>query len=105
MNNITFDTNNNLTINVKPIVKVKNTISIVGSDHELPVEITADFTNIPPHLHGIYLSAIDSKYDSDIKIWDNTRDITPQPKTIEVKKSESSLTKLTDIFSKVLGIR
>lgn len=101
MENITLDTNSNLTINVKPIVKVKNTISIVGSDHELPVEITADFTNIPPHLHGIYLSAIDSRYDSDIKIWDNTGDMTPEPKTIEEKKKDWRLNRIVDIiFSK-----
>jgi hypothetical protein len=101
MENITFDTNSYLTINVKPIVKVNKTISIVGSDHELPVEITADFTNIPPHLHGIYLSAIDSRYDSGIKIWDNTGDMTPEPKTIEEGKSEWRLNRIVDIiFSK-----
>ena len=87
MDNIAFDTNTNkLTIDVKPIVKVKNTISIVGSDHELPVEVTADFTNIPSHLHESYLMALQGKYVGDTKIWVMTDTETPEPKTIKKQK-------------------
>lgn len=105
MENITVDTNNDLTINVKPIVKIKNTISIVGFNHELPADITADFTNIPKHLHEIYLMALQSKYDNNISVWANIDSKTSEPKTIEEQKSEWRLNKLTDIFSKVLKIK
>ena len=98
MENITLETNNNLTINVKPIVKVKNTISIVGSDHELPVEITADFTNIPSHLHEIYLMALQSRYNGNTKVWDSTDVETSEPKTIEEKKSEWRKNKIIDLI-------
>ena len=100
MENIALDTNSNLTINVKPIVKVTTTISIMGTNIELPIDITADFTNIPPHLHGIYLSTLNDRYNSDINIWDSTGDMTPEPKTIEESKSEWRLNRLTDIFQR-----
>ena len=98
MNNITINTGNNLTINVKPIVKVKNSISIIGSDNELPIEVTADFTNIPPHLHEIYLLAFKGKYVGNTRIWENTDVKMPEPKTIEEKKSEWRLNKIVDII-------
>jgi hypothetical protein len=98
MANITLNTNNKLTINIKPIVKIKNTISIVGSDNELPVEITADFTNISTHLHGIYLSALESQYLGDIRIWANTDTKTPVVKTIGKKKSKWRLHRILDLI-------
>ena len=96
MKNITFDTNNNLTIYVKPIVKIKNTISIVGFNHELPVDIIADFTNIPKHLHEFYLTSFQSKYD--IRAWVNTDTETSEPKTIEEQKSDWRKNKIVDLI-------
>lgn len=98
MKNITFDTNNNLTIDVKPIVKIKNTISIVGFNRELPVDIIADFTNIPKHLHEIYLTSFQSKYYIDIRAWANTDTETPEPKTIEEQKSDWRKNKIVDLI-------
>lgn len=96
MEKLTLNTNNNLTINVKPIVTIKNSIIIVGTDTELPIEIVADFTDVPQHLHGIYLSALDSKYNSDVKILRNK-----EPKTIQEKKSDWRLNRLADIFTSI----
>jgi hypothetical protein len=96
MENLTLSTGNNLTIDVKPIVSIKNSISIACTDTELPVEIVADFTGVPQHLHGIYLSALDSKYNSNVKIFRNE-----EPKTIEEKKRDWRLNKLADIFTSI----
>jgi hypothetical protein len=98
MENLIIGDSSNLIMNVKPTVSIKNSISIAGSDTELPVEIVADFTNIPQHLHGIYLSALDSKYNSDLRIWENIESRTPEPKTIEEKKRDWRLNKIVDIF-------
>ena len=98
MDDIILNTNNKLTINTKPIVQIKNTISIVGSDNELPVEITADFTTIPPHLHEIYLSVLESKYHRNIRIWANTDTKTPVVKTIGKKKSKWRLHRILDLI-------
>lgn len=96
MGKLTLNTDNNLTINVKPIVTIKNSIIIAGTDTELPIEIVADFTDVPKHLHGIYLSSLDSKYNSDVKILRNK-----EPKTIEEKKRDWRLNKLADIFTSI----
>lgn len=66
MDKITLNANNSLTVGSKPIVQIKNTISIAGSNTELPVQIRADFTNIPGHLHEIYLSALQSTYVKNV---------------------------------------
>lgn len=98
MENLIIGDSNNLTINVKPIVSIKNSISIPGTNTELPIEIVADFTNVPKHLHGIYLSALDSKYNSDVIIWSNTDPKKSEPRTIEEKKRDWRLNRLVDIF-------
>lgn len=93
-----ISTDNSLTINVKPIVKIKNSISIIGSDTSLPIEITADFTNIPSHLHEIYLSTLEYNYNHNIKACGYTNENNSEPKTIEEKKSEWRLNKIVDII-------
>jgi len=98
MENLIIGDSSNLTMNVKPVVSIKNSIGIAGSDTELPVEILADFTNIPQHLHGIYLSALDIKYNSDVRVWENTEPKETEPKTIEEKKRDWRLNRLVDIF-------
>lgn len=98
MENLIIGDSSNLIMNAKPVVTLKNSISIVGSDTELPIEIVADFTNIPQHLHGIYLSALDSKYNSDVRVFGNIEPKEAEPKTIEDKKRDWRLNKLVDIF-------
>lgn len=98
MENLIIGDSSNLIMNVKPIVKLKNSISIVGSNTELPIEIVADFTNIPQHLHGTYLSALDSKYNADVRICGKVEPKESEPKTIEEKKRDWRLNRLVDIF-------
>ena len=92
---ITFDKNNNLTINTKPIVKITTSIGVIGTNSELPIEIVADFTNIPTHLHETYLLSLQSGHYSG-KIYDNTSD--EKPKTIEEKKRDWTINKIVDII-------
>lgn len=89
--------NGNLTVNTKPIVNIKTSISILGTGTELPVEVVADFTDIPHHLHQLYLQSIVSKYNSDTKVYCNIKE-DPEPKTIEEKKKDWRLNKIVDII-------
>ena len=41
---------------------IKSSITIMGTGTELPIEITADFKNIPPHLHQLYVQSMISSY-------------------------------------------
>ena len=51
----TLNSPQNLTIQSKPIVKIQTNINIIGTNTKLPIEVTADFTNIPTDLHEMYL--------------------------------------------------
>lgn len=43
-------------------ITMKSSIEIKGTYTELPIEITADFSNIPPQLHETYLELMMRKY-------------------------------------------
>ena len=96
MNELTLDTKNSLTINVKPIVEINTGISLSGYKSELPVTITADFTNIPKDQHEVFLQLFQYYYHRDINIYDNSH--TDVPKTIVEKKKEWRLNRIIDIL-------
>ena len=54
-------------------VTIKSSITIMGTGTELPIEITADFENIPPHLHQCYIQSMMSSYGS-VNTYDNTKE-------------------------------
>ncbi len=89
--------NGNLTINTKPIVNIKTSISILGTGTELPIDVVADFTDIPKHLHQLYLESLVSKYNSDTKVYCNIKEDS-EPKTIEEKKKDWRLNRIVDII-------
>ena len=74
----------NLTVNSKPIVTATRSISIVGSESNLPVTITADFTDIPKSHHEIYFNAFQAAY-SDTRIYCNIND-EPKPAKEKTKR-------------------
>ena len=62
---ITLNTTNgseNMTIKLSSKVTMHSSITAVGSGTELPIEITADFENIPPHLHVHYIDAMKTSF-------------------------------------------
>jgi hypothetical protein len=64
MENITLDTTNgNLIVNRKPIVHYNTNLEIAGYKNELPITITADFTDIPKDQHQIFLDTFTLMYN------------------------------------------
>jgi hypothetical protein len=96
MENLTISTDNTLTIDAKPIVTIKTEISIAGHKAELPVTITADFTNIPKDQHEVFLQSFQYYYQRDINIYDNSH--TAEPKTGEEKKKEWRFNRIIEIL-------
>jgi len=64
-------------------VTINNSIEIIGTGTELPVKVVADFSNVPTHLHGIYLKSFQYQYDKDVRVWNNTS----EPTKVKPKKS------------------
>jgi hypothetical protein len=69
-NKLKFD-KNKLSIKSSNNVVIKSSITIVGSNTTLPVEIIADFSNIPNYLHYEYYQALIYQYNKDIDIYNN----------------------------------
>jgi hypothetical protein len=59
---ITINGSENLTMKDSSKATIKSSITIMGTGTELPIEITADFENIPPHLHQLYIQSMISSY-------------------------------------------
>jgi hypothetical protein len=57
---ITINGSENLIMKDSSKATIKSSITIMGT--ELPIEITADFENIPPHLHQLYIQSMISSY-------------------------------------------
>jgi hypothetical protein len=74
-------------------VTIKSSIKIAGSETSLPIECTADFSDIPTHLHQIYFDAFRYQYNSQVNVHNNT-----EPLTIKEQKSEWRLNRITDII-------
>ena len=88
---ITFDSSH-ATIKGSTKAQINASITIVGTGTELPITIIGEFKDIPPHLHGMYIQAMQSSYGS----------VGVEPKTIEEQKSEWWLNRIVDIISKAI---
>lgn len=76
---INSNNNSNITAESSKKVYIKRSIEISGSNTILPIEIIADFSNIPDELHSIYLDSFKYIYNNDNKIFDNTKPDPPKP--------------------------
>jgi hypothetical protein len=74
-------------------VTIKSSITIACSGTHLPIECTADFSNIPTNLHQIYFDAFKYQYAGQVNVHNNT-----EPLTIEEQKREWRLNKIADII-------
>lgn len=81
-------------------VTINTEINIDGTSTKLPVIIEADFTNVPHHLHQVYLQSFIYKYNTSVNVYNNTDD---EPKTIEEKKSEWRLNRIAKIIAKAIN--
>lgn len=101
MSELTLDIDKgDLTINTKPIVKIKTSLEIVGTGTELPIEIVGDFTDVPTHLHQMYFDSFTQLYVGGIKVHNCIEEGT-EPMTTEGKKRDLGLNRLVDIFTKI----
>ena len=98
MSNITLDSKNSLTINVKPIVEINTGITLAGHKNELPVKIIADFTNIPESQHQVFLRSFKYFYDTEMNVYSNTTK--EKPATIKEKKRDWTINRIIDILFK-----
>ena len=98
MSNITLDSKNSLTINVKPIVEINTGITLAVHKNELPVKIIADFTNIPESQHQVFLHSFKYFYNTEINVYNNTTK--EKPTTIKEKKRDWTINRIIDILFK-----
>ena len=94
---ITLDSGH-LTMKGSTKAQINTSIRIVGTGTELPIQIIGEFKDIPPHLHGMYIQAMQGSYGS-VKVYNNTE---PEPKTIKEQKSEWRINRIVDIISKAI---
>ena len=94
MSTLTINTDSShLTMKGSDKVTIRSSITIAGSGTHLPIECTADFSNIPTHLHQVYFDAFRYQYASQVNVHNNT-----EPLTIKEQKSEWRLDRLTNII-------
>ena len=94
---ITLDSGH-LTMKGSTKAQINTSIRIVGTGTELPIQIIGEFKDIPPHLHGMYIQAMQGSYGS-VNVYNNTE---PEPKTIKEQKSEGRINRIVDIISKAI---
>ncbi len=97
---ITFDNGNNITMKGSTKAQINASITIAGTGTELPITIIGEFKDIPPHLHGMYIQAMQGSY-GNVNVYDRTKD--EEPKTIQEKKSEWRLNRIVDIIGKAIS--
>ena len=97
---ITFDKGNKLAVQSSTKAQINASITIAGTGTELPITIIGEFKDIPPHLHGMYIQAMQASYGS-VNVYNNTKD--DEPKTIQEKKSEWRINRIVDIISKAIS--
>lgn len=98
--NINFDSGK-ITMEGSTKVTIKASQTIVGTGTKLPIEITGDFKDIPPHLHQLYMQSMWASYGS-VNVYDNTDD-DKEPMTIEEQKREWRLNKIVKLLLKTIG--
>ena len=76
-------------------VTSKSIIEIVGTNTQLEIEHTADFSKIPFEYHQIYFDSFKASL-IDSKVYDNTKEAYPM--SIKEKQSEWHLNRIVDIF-------
>ena len=96
---ITLDNSNSLTMKGSTKAQINTSIRIVGTGTELPITIIGEFKDIPQHLHGMYIQAMQGSYGS-VSVYDRTKD--EEPKTIKEKQREWRLNRIVDIISKAI---
>ena len=92
---ICIDSDNKLSVLGTGKITVKSSIEIAGTNTVLPIECTADFSNVPSHLHEIYLNSFRYSFGSRVGIENNSKE---QPKkgddfSFKIKKIVSSIFK------------
>jgi hypothetical protein len=97
---ITFDSGH-LTMKGSTKAQINASIAIAGTGTELPITIIGEFKDIPPHLHGMYIQAMQSSYGS-VNVHNNTEDEEPYPMSIEEKQRDWRLNKIVDIISNAI---
>jgi hypothetical protein len=90
-----------LTMEGSTKVTIKASQTIVGTGTKLPIEITGDFKDVPPHLHQLYLQSMWASYGS-VNVYNNTDD-DKEPMTIEEQKREWRWNKITKLLLKTIG--
>lgn len=76
-------------------VTSKSIIEIVGTNTQLEVEHTADFSKIPFEYHRIYFDSFKASL-IDSKVYNNTKE--PYPMTIKEKQKDWRLNRIVDIL-------
>jgi hypothetical protein len=72
------DNSNSITMKGSTKVQINASITIAGTGTELPITIEGDFKDIPPHLHGLYIQAMQNSY-GNVNVYDNTKTDKPEP--------------------------
>ncbi len=89
-----------LTMEGSTKVTIKASQTIVGTGTQLPIEITADFKDIPPHLHQLYMQSMWASYGS-VNVYNNTDD-DKEPMTIEEQKREWRWNRIAKLLMKAI---
>jgi hypothetical protein len=76
-------------------VTTKSIIEIVGTNTQLEIEHTADFSKIPTEFHQIYFNSFKASL-IDTKVYDNTNE--PYPLSIKEKQKEWRLNRIANLF-------
>jgi hypothetical protein len=100
--------NGSLTMEGSTKVQINASITIAGTGTELPITIIGEFKDIPPHLHGLYIQAMQSSY-GNVNVYDNTKDEEPYsisiPPEILYKKPSRLKTLIFDLYKKIIWKR
>lgn len=100
---IITDDSSKLTMKGNGKLTIKTSMTIAGTDTYLPIDIVADFNNIPHQLHQIYYESVVHKYNNSVNIYNNTKDDEPYPMTIKEKQREWRLNKIVDLICKAIS--